>query len=136
MRISDWSSDVCSSDLIGQSDDAAFETHDYLSPFSFSLFADGFCFASAFGGSGFSARCTRLAKLLKRPSPRRGASATIVSRSGSTHFISVLLKSPSTALNTLSLAPGWPMPMRTRRKFSPIRSEEHTSELQSLMRHS
>src|SRR3546814_941671 len=101
MRISDWSSDVCSSDLI--SDRAAQRT------------------AIEVGDRYLRARFgQRLGR--RQPDPLRAArdkgGASIEAQHFQIHR---------------------PIPVRRRRRASPVRgsrSEEHTSELQSLMRNS
>src|SRR3546814_5727040 len=96
MRISDWSSDVCSSDLTGLA----------------------------------SANSARVRSQPRLPAPPR---ASVASASGN-HLsaMSACTSSVSSALQT----PGRESLPSTARRVAAARTEEHTSELQSLMRSS
>src|SRR3546814_1004910 len=123
MRISDWSSDVCSSDLPeiilgGNADDAFFgETRDLLPQ------VEGFVVRVVDGGGQF---LRRKAPFLRQQGPGVGdrlfleivAEAEIAQ-----HFEeSMVARRVADIVEVVMLAPG------------ADRSEEHTSELQSLMR--
>src|SRR3546814_10877657 len=107
MRISDWSSDVCSSDLAGLSSNV-FETSAYL--FRRSRYELQYTVAASM--NGFSA-------VAMPPSDTKSCHAVLISA----FACSRLYCSYWPTANTL------PAPPRKR-----ARSEEHTSELQSLMR--
>src|SRR3546814_8423862 len=95
MRISDWSSDVCSSDL-------------------------------SFRGAAFS-RVAPLVRSVARPSGKPCARASTI------RSISAGGKcAPSTVCNRMEIRP--PQASPTSQACASARSEEHTSELQSLMR--
>src|SRR3546814_2658790 len=100
MRISDWSSDVCSSDLI---DGRAFKHA--VSPQSIPLFARQYLIGEQFGHA--------------QASP--ASLASTISSASSIGLVSSPSSSIFAALTTCSLS-------------ATLRSEEHTSELQSLMR--
>src|SRR3546814_3605691 len=99
MRISDWSSDVCSSDLVERSRDAPWARHQFHGCLDFARHE----------------RKERLAVTDQlRPPP-----ALILRHSRASPPQNRQRKSPARSL-----------------RRGPFRSEEHTSELQSLMRHS
>src|SRR3546814_4668352 len=116
-RISDWSSDVCSSDLIGQPDllDIAFVSAAGAAIFDNLglLFAIGVAVGFARDGNGAAALA--------------GVTCYLVTTNGAQTFLTVPpdvgagLPEPVAALAMKNWAVG-------------LRSEEHTSELQSLMR--
>src|SRR3546814_2024511 len=123
MRISDWSSDVCSSDLI---DGRAFKHA--VSPQSIPLFARQYLIGEQFGHA--QASPASLASTISSAS-----SIGLVSSPSSSIFAALTTCSLSATLNSRTPADLRPI---TRRESSPMRmsfkSEEHTSELQSLMR--
>src|SRR3546814_4668679 len=96
MRISDWSSDVCSSDLLTE------------------------CKPGLFTG------------LLKRGDALRGFVA--VGKSGATGFGSVMLCTGGDEIGTRFVQAAFQLLALSIQPFQRERSEEHTSELQSLMR--
>src|SRR3546814_6046875 len=96
MRISDWSSDVCSSDLLSR--------------------ASGAGSTVPTGASTAAAPCAMACGMKSRPSARLPGSAA--------------KRQPA---DTLRLSAVRPL-ISTSDKAAPGRSEEHTSELQSLMR--
>src|SRR3546814_3903434 len=106
MRISDWSSDVCSSDLFGIG-------HEHAYPFLL-----GFCYCEAFSQSSTIANAAHYNpddthSLCGRSKYARGA--------GSPLSRPLMLTRRETGRECIRGAPH-------------LRSEEHTSELQSLMR--
>src|SRR5690606_29155852 len=79
-------------------------------------------FFSGFAGDGSEPRramASLLMKPLSSPATSLSISAAIASSRGSSHSWSALAKSPRTWCVTISLMPGWPMPMRTRRYSLP-----------------
>src|SRR3546814_10105982 len=109
MRISDWSSDVCSSDLFGFGGLMTFE--------------ESYCVVPVPVGSRLvhSFRCTGLLSALKHRNMRKNFAKMleITDRLFQRHLTPARPPSPK---------------KRPRKGFRPNRSEEHTSELQSLMR--
>src|SRR3546814_7280193 len=117
MRISDWSSDVCSSDLVAKSH-ILYQCHDVTA-----LIAQGDNAIGAIVGDGWYASPFgwRIERYGFGPAPRRfRAQIRLDYGDGSREWIAT--------------GPDWtiaPSPILTSE-----RSEEHTSELQSLMRNS
>src|SRR3546814_2535133 len=115
MRISDWSSDVCSSDLIGERQPGA------------ALRFGHQCVEKSRGFDRVPQR-RRVAACLDGAHDRRSAGALEQSLERREKFGSVHQRSPS---------PRAMMPRKISRvppRSEKLRSEEHTSELQSLMR--
>src|SRR3546814_2880768 len=110
MRISDWSSDVCSSDLPKPSDDAE-------APF-FQDYADM-----------LAAQIVDAVAICTPPAPRHGIALACLE----TGYPLLLEKPPTVTLGEMAgLAQTASRCSKTL--FTTWRSEEHTSELQSLMR--
>src|SRR3546814_6871748 len=118
MRISDWSSDVCSSDLLLQA--ASQETcRQNVDPVP-----GGVARGKGAHGGASSRVCSRVPqRALRYPSSNFEASSPHAR-------ISAIRRQPSCPFNTRVLPPSSSPPPRQR----PRRSEEDTSELQSLMR--
>src|SRR3546814_4542528 len=116
MRISDWSSDVCSSDLAdGRDDGDRYEgpvaAVGHGSPGGGLRFGHGSCLGVAVGGVG----ATEAVELGAASDGSSGDGKACSEAATSTRTVSALAPSPSLA-------------------GVEARSEEHTSELQSLMR--
>src|SRR3546814_1408580 len=122
MRISDWSSDVCSSDLAQQAgDDPArealvFDHQDAQIPVACAIVYDHAVPPCAARMSGRVVRNSSSASV-SRPLAARIATASAASQA---------------SCRSLAMSPSRPAPTERAPPFS--RSEEHTSELQSLMR--
>src|SRR3546814_3322357 len=119
MRISDWSSDVCSSDLVQQHGlpsgraDAAIAS------------AAGELIATYDEGDSLEACCMRLARRLDAAGRLDDAVLVLVLEDG----LLPLFIAAIGVRSGLDYPAAWEV-------LSDPRSEEHTSELQSLMRHS
>src|SRR3546814_8674446 len=114
MRISDWSSDVCSSDLLERDDP-------HVQPEGSSRLMNPI--SPSISPSTGAPRRTR-----STGAPRRtGRFAWTLRRAGLALALTLAAATPAMAELRLDITRGQVEPM-------PIRSEEHTSELQSLMR--
>src|SRR3546814_3386474 len=104
MRISDWSSDVCSSDLLVRPTDDA-----------------------------FGLECERIHRDRRRPLLTQGQQVPpqIPGRNGRRALRNI---AGVVVANHVAQSPGAPVSEMAVRPFEQRRSEEHTSELQSLMR--
>src|SRR3546814_2811372 len=125
MRISDWSSDVCSSDLFAHKDDPDVPLGEVLGAFAELIDAG---IVRAIGASNYSAE--RLAEALR-----------IADEKGLPRFTAMqpelnLLDRDQYegALQELCIAEGLGVVPYFSLASGYLRSEEHTSELQSLMR--
>src|SRR3546814_1111633 len=127
MRISDWSSDVCSSDLSANASAAATAgssdlpacARDISSALAPALRPSAVCAARQYS------QRLRLAIATAICSPTFGDSVPPPSAPNAPHIIRSAAGELATALNMLGVAPNAPWIWR---------SEENTSELQSLMR--
>src|SRR3546814_5325273 len=124
MRISDWSSDVCSSDLAWQTEDC---------PDGSSAYVEGLKrpgLASAAVVDGYR-RCREGRSCCGRRIALLGARAE---RSAGTVGYSRFGQSAAASRSGRLRVEAFPWPAASRPAAHPRRPEEHTSDLQSLMR--
>src|SRR3546814_8169483 len=121
MRISDWSSDVCSSDLGGYAQKARL-SGDWLVKLPENISTKD---AMAIGTAGYTAMLSVLALEHGGITPERG-DILVTGANGGVGSIAIALLSDL----------GYRVVASTGRLDQAERSEEHTSELQSLMRNS
>src|SRR3546814_8699590 len=132
MRISDWSSDVCSSDL-------GVTARADSSPTSWKKEAWHKCFVTKLAGRSahraaiWSRPLASRSGLRNAPSSANSATASPNSR-WSTWWAKAAMMSPQAALISVGLSILFHLSVALAPFLPPKRSEEHTSELQSLMR--
>src|SRR3546814_8353562 len=141
MRISDWSSDVCSSDLRTRGDAVLFQTTGEA------FLADSAMGHEVFGAASIVVRCKDEAELARVVAGLEGQlTATLHMDSADAGMAARLLPILERKAGRI-LANGWPtgvevchamvhggpFPATSDPRTTSVRSEEHTSELQSLM---
>src|SRR3546814_4549704 len=126
MRISDWSSDVCSSDLGGRDRRPCLSRH---KPRDDERRADRRTVDDPAGGGAMMAE-----SLLPGEAPVSLNEARGWLRLGATIDDAVVAQLVRAATNICEAFIGQWLVVRDGEEVAPLRSEEHTSELQSLMR--